>query len=75
MLILHGSADCFVSPMQSQKLYDALTHAGVDATLRTIDGIDHDSAFWSSDGAFAEVESFLERSLNNGRARGRAVRH
>jgi acetyl esterase/lipase len=75
MLLMHGGTDCFISPAQSENLYGALTHAGVDATLRTVDGIDHDSPFWSSAAAFAEVESFLERSLKPSEARGRAVRH
>jgi pimeloyl-ACP methyl ester carboxylesterase len=75
MLLIHGSVDCFISPMQSENLYGTLTHAGVDATLHTIDGIDHDSTFWSSESAFAEVERFLERSLKAGGTRGRAVRH
>jgi len=75
MLLMHGGADCFISPAQSENLYSALTHAGVDATLRTVDGIDHDSSFWSSDAAFAEVENFLTRSLKPAETRGRPVRH
>jgi len=76
MLLMHGDADCFISPAQSESLYGALTHAGVDATLRLVGGIDHDSTFWSSAAAFAEVESFLERSLKPAaEGRGRTVRH
>jgi len=75
MLLMHGGADCFISPAQSENLYSALIHAGVDGTLRTIAGIDHDSPFWSSAAAFAEVESFLERSLKPAEARARPVRH
>ena len=75
MLLMHGSVDCFISPAQSRKLHDALTHAGVGATLRVVDGIDHDSIFWSSDAAFAEVERFLEQNLKPAPKRGRTVRH
>ena len=75
MLLMHGGVDCFISPAQSENLYSALIHAGVDGTLRTVAGIDHDSPFWSSAAAFAEVESFLERSLKPAEVRGRAVRH
>lgn len=75
MLLMHGTADCFISPAQSENLHDALIQAGVDATLRLVGGIDHDSPFWSSPDAFAEVESFLERNLKPGQTRGRAVRH
>jgi len=49
---MHGDADCFISPAQSESLYDALTHAGVDATLRLVGGVDHDSTFWSSAAEF-----------------------
>ncbi len=40
-LIMHGLADNSVPHGQSVLLYDALAHAGTDATLRLIDGLPH----------------------------------
>jgi acetyl esterase/lipase len=40
-LIMHGTADCLVPPLQSRDLSDALEAAGVDATLKFIQGAGH----------------------------------
>ncbi|HEX9982925.1 MAG TPA: Ig-like domain repeat protein [Thermoanaerobaculia bacterium] len=72
MLLMHGANDCFVSARQSERLYEALRNAGVDATLRVVDGVGHDGEFWTSE-AFTEVQSFLETRLT-GSSRRRAAR-
>ena len=59
---MHGANDCFVGAMQSQRLHTALRSAGVDATLRIIDGVGHDGGFWMSD-AFSDVQSFLDAHM------------
>jgi acetyl esterase/lipase len=40
-LLLHGAADRFIPPVQSERLHAALVAAGVDAELELIDGADH----------------------------------
>jgi acetyl esterase/lipase len=68
MLLMHGSADCFVSPMQSERLYDSLTRAGVDATLRVYDSVGHGGAFWTSAAAYADIDAFLDRTIQRRRS-------
>jgi acetyl esterase/lipase len=72
MLLMHGAADCFVGARQSERLHEALTRAGVNATLRVIDGVGHEDAYWTS-AAFAEVQSFLDAGFKQP-SRRRAVR-
>lgn len=45
VLLLHGSADTTVPIMQSQRLRDALTAAGVPVELTPVDGADHMTLF------------------------------
>jgi acetyl esterase/lipase len=40
-LLLHGAADGFIPPVQSERLHAALVRAGVDAELELFDGADH----------------------------------
>jgi acetyl esterase/lipase len=40
-LFLHGTADTLVPPRQSQRLADALTAAGAQATVELVDGAGH----------------------------------
>ena len=40
-LLLHGTADTLVPPRQSQRLADALTAAGAQATVELVDGAGH----------------------------------
>jgi acetyl esterase/lipase len=75
MLLMHGSADCFVAPRQSERLYEALKRAGVDATLRIIDFAGHDDPYWTSAAAFAEVDAFLDAKLKGASTRRRSARH
>lgn len=71
MLLMHGANDCFVGARQSERLYDALRAAGVDATLRIVDGVGHDGEFWTSQ-AFEDVQTFLDAKLS-AKVRRRAV--
>ena len=45
-LILHGTADTLVSPMQSRHLYDALRAGGNDVELIMVDGAGHGDIYW-----------------------------
>ena len=40
-LVMHGTDDCLVGPPQSQRFYNALTAAGVEASLKFIEGAGH----------------------------------
>jgi trimeric autotransporter adhesin len=74
-LIMHAGFDCYIAPNQSQKLYTALVHAGVDATLNLYENVAHIDPFWSSAQAFAVVDAFLDAKLRPRPSRGRGVRH
>jgi len=60
--IAHGDADCVVPVRQSQRLADALTKAGVPATLNILPGAAHeDPAFMRT--LMAPTFAFLDRAL------------
>ncbi len=64
-LIIHGDADPIVPLEQSRLLTSALARAGVEATLRIVDGGNHGrSAEFASDALFAEILAFLDDSLD-----------
>jgi len=73
-LIMHGVSDCLVPAAQSQLLYDALKAAGVDATLRLIDG-GHGDASWTAPATLELVDAFFDAKLERPAGRTRAVRH
>lgn len=63
-LILHGSSDAEVQPMQSRWLDSALTKAGVSSTLQVFQGAGHGGAvFWSAATAKTVSEFFTARLL------------
>jgi dipeptidyl aminopeptidase/acylaminoacyl peptidase len=66
-LLLHGRADRFIPPVQSERLRDALVTAGADVTLHLYDGADH---MWlgSADAARDALDrtiAFLRRHLGS----------
>ena len=46
MLLMHGSADTLVSPIQSQQLYQALRAKGYDADYRLLQDANHGDSPW-----------------------------
>jgi acetyl esterase/lipase len=61
-MIAHGDADCTVPPQQSRQLSDALTKAGVAATLTILPGAVHeDPAFMRTQRA--PTMAFLDRTF------------
>jgi len=63
-LIIHGDADPVVPIQQSEQLVSALERAGVDVTLRIVEGGDHGrSEEYASTEMFDEIVAFLDRSL------------
>lgn len=74
-LLMHAGNDCYIPTAQSQKLYTALSSAGVDATIHIYDSVAHVDPFWSSADAFAVVDAFLDAKLKVHPSRARGVRH
>lgn len=63
-LILHGSSDAEVQPMQSRYLDSALAKAGVPSTLQVFQGAGHGgTVFWSAATAKSVSEFFTARLL------------
>ena len=73
-LILQGEDDDVVPPADSEKLYDALRTAGVNASLSMIANATHDPALWSTTGVLTQVDAFLDRTLKGGRHRPSTAR-
>jgi acetyl esterase/lipase len=61
-LILHGTADCVVPYDQSVLLHEALKKAGVESTLRLVDGAVHSISQVETPHR-AEIDGFLDRNL------------
>lgn len=75
ILIMHGAADCAVSPEQSRRFYASLKAAGVDATLRIIDGLGAFDASWDASTSHADVDAFLDAHLKVGTSKRRGASH
>jgi acetyl esterase/lipase len=59
-LLVHGTADCTVPPLQSLTLHDALLAAGVDSTLTMIEGGGHGGPQWTDATRLPALEAFLD---------------
>lgn len=75
ILIMHGAMDCVVSPAQSRRFYEALKAAGVDATLRILDGIGAFDSSWDAAMTYEDVDAFLDRCLKEETPRRRSAGH
>jgi acetyl esterase/lipase len=60
VLILHGSKDDLVPPVQSQRLKTALTQAGVKNELIWVNGAPHDGPLFSTPEIQTKVLAFLD---------------
>ncbi len=63
--IVHGTADCTVSPLQSQTLHDALVAAGVESALTLIPGAGHGGSQWTDSTNRPILEAFLDRTIRD----------
>jgi len=70
-LIMHGTADTLVSPMQSRHLYDALKANGNDAELILVEGAGHGDAYWYQAPIIDRVVTWFKKTLG-GPVRGAA---
>lgn len=63
-LILHGTADADVPQRQSERLYEALTAAGCEASLILHEGAGHgNDRAWENDEIHETVVAFLDKHL------------
>lgn len=62
-LILHGAADCSVSPLESQLLDDALRAAGVKAALHLYPGLGHGDPRFLTPETEKRVNGFIDGIL------------
>lgn len=62
-LIMHGTADCLVSPLQSQIFYDALQASGLSSTLIFLQGAGHGGDAFDSSETLKTVDDFLDLHL------------
>lgn len=67
-LILHGDKDPVVPHHQSELLRDALTKAGVEVHLRTVEGNGHGGPGFSTPDAARMVDAFFDQHLKGGAA-------
>ena len=65
-LIMHGDRDCLVGPRQSQRLYNALTTAGVRASLKFLPGAGHGGSEFEEAENLKLVDDFLDQNLKGG---------
>lgn len=63
MLILHGTKDRLVNPMQSVDLYNRMKECGKEVSLYLVDGADHGGEEFWSDAALEVVTRFIEQCL------------
>jgi acetyl esterase/lipase len=62
-LIMHGTNDCLVPPLQSRDLQEALNRVGVEATLKFIEGAGHGGDEFETAENRKLVDDFLDRHL------------
>lgn len=62
-LIMHGTADTLVSPMQSRHLYDALKAGGNKAELILVDGAGHGDVYWYQTPIIDRVVTWFKKTL------------
>lgn len=62
-LLMHGSGDKVVSPLQSKKLFEALQNKKVEAEYVLVRGAEHGDLPWYQPGVISRVVNFFDRHL------------
>lgn len=62
-LLLHGSGDKVVSPLQSKKMFEALQNKKVEAEYVLVRGAEHGDLPWYQPGVISRVVNFFDRHL------------
>lgn len=62
-LLMHGSGDKVVSPLQSKKMFEALQNKNVEAEYVLVRGAGHGDLPWYQPGVISRVVNFFDRHL------------
>lgn len=62
-LLMHGSGDKVVSPLQSKKMFEALQNKKVEAEYVLVRGAEHGDLPWYQPGVISRVMNFFDRHL------------
>lgn len=62
-LLMHGSGDKVVSPLQSKKMFEALQNKKVEAEYVLVRGAEHGDLPWYQPGVISRVVNFFARHL------------
>lgn len=62
-LIMHGSEDKLVSPVQSEQLYDALSEKGNKVDYIVVEGAGHGDLYWYQKPVIDKVVSWFQENL------------
>lgn len=62
-LLMHGSGDKEVSPLQSKKMFEALQNKKVEAEYVLVRGAEHGDLPWYQPGVISRVVNFFDRHL------------
>lgn len=62
-LLMHGSGDKVVSPLQSKKMFEALQNKKVEAEYVLVRGAEHGDLPWYQPGVISRVVNFFDRYL------------
>lgn len=62
-LLMHGSGDKVVSPLQSKKMFEALQNKKVEAEYVLVRGAGHGDLPWYQHGVISRVVNFFDRHL------------
>lgn len=62
-LLMHGSGDKVVSPLQSKKMFEALQNKKVEAEYVLVSGAEHGDLPWYQPGVISRVVNFFDRHL------------
>lgn len=62
-LLMHGSGDKVVSPLQSKKMFEALQNMKVEAEYVLVRGAEHGDLPWYQPGVISRVVNFFDRHL------------
>ena len=63
LLLMHGSGDKVVSPLQSKKMFEALQNKKVEAEYVLVRGAEHGDLPWYQPGVISRVVNFFDRHL------------
>lgn len=73
-LIMHGTADSLVSPLQSKQLYNALKNEGNRADFILVDGAEHGDDSWYQKPVIERVVNWFKATLGAPKTTGKTIK-